>query len=983
MRNPLNHDGLFPMNPIPSIQLAAALDLIEQPACACDGEGLILACNSALCRMLGEPALGGQNLLPYFCSGWRDSAADQLRRAPYATRQQLPWHSTLNGVQGEMTVHIVLKALPGNQGATLVFNDITMYHQDEIALRRTLLEQQAILENAAVGILFAKSNNIQECNIRTAEMFGYTRGQLIGQDSEILFPTPESCRQLRDASTPLLKAGHAYRTEIELRHQDNTLFWCRLYGKAIDPWHTDDGTIWIMEDITEAREAQQLLQHTLMEVEAIMTNASVGISFTKNRRITRYNRRFGELLGFNGNSGLGVHGSTVYPSMEEYEKLGAQAGPLLSAGLPFQTETLMRRQDNTTLWAQLIGYVVNPKDPSAGTIWIVEDRTEHKQAEETLKNALLENQAILESAVIGISVVERGANLRCNRKMEELFGYAPGEIEGVPVHSFYPDHAQWEQARQDTVRDFSAGLVHTTEQRLMRKDGAVFWARLTGRPFDLSRPKGRSVWLVDDITQRRAAAQAVERARDDLEIRVLERTAELAGANAKLQAEIIERRQVEARIHHMAYHDSLTGLPNRSLLTDRLELGVQMTRQSARRMAILFIDLDRFKTINDSLGHLIGDRLLQEVGKRLTRAVRGSDTVSRLGGDEFVVLVPELNQALEAGLVAQKIIDALAEPFLIEEREMHISPSIGICLCPDDGSDAETLMRHADTAMYQAKAQGRNNWQYFTPQMNLAASHHFEIDNALRGALLRNEFVLFYQPIMDLATRQLEAMEVLLRWQRPEHGLVGPDQFIPIIEENGLIVPIGEWVIRQACQQSIAWQQLGLPAIPLAINLSPRQFLHRSLIESIRTILQQTGMPPSLLEFEITETALMHHGEQTLEILRQINQMGIRLSIDDFGTGYSSLAYLKRFPVKKLKIDRAFIKDLEHSSDDRAIVSAIIALSNSLQLQVVAEGVETEAQYSLLQNSGANFAQGFLFSRPVPADKAQAFLLATSMALQM
>lgn len=958
----------------PNSVIAAALDLIEQPACACDGDGLLLAGNPALCHLLGVDEMRGQNLLAFFGNDCRENARNQLRDAPLARSRQLPWQGTLFGPQGEMTVQISFKALPDRHGATLVFNDISAYHQGEIALRRTLLEQQAILENAAVGILFTKSYTIQECNIRSAEMFGYTRKELLGQNSMILFSSEASCLQLRETSTQLLGAGQAYRTEIELRHKDDTLFWCRLYGKAVDPLHTDDGTIWIMEDITEARQAQQLLQTTLLEVEAIMTNASVGISFTKNRRITRYNRRFGELLGFDGDAGLGVLGSTVYPSQEAYEQLGAQAGPLLSAGKPFQTETRMRRQDDTTLWAQLIGYVINPKDPSQGTIWIVEDRTEHKLAEETLKNALLENQAILESAVIGISVVEHGANLRCNRKMEELFGFAPGEIEGVTVRSFYPDPLQWQQARQETVDDFGSGRVHTTEQRLVRKDGATFWARLTGRPFDLSQPSGRSVWLVDDITQRRAAAQAIERSRDELEQRVTERTAELAGANAKLQAEITERRQAEARVHQMAYHDSLTGLPNRALLTERLELAVRSANLSARKMAVLFIDLDRFKTINDSLGHMMGDKLLQEVSKRLTHAVRASDTVARLGGDEFVVLATDLNLALEAGLVAQKIIDVLAEPFLIDVREMHISPSIGICLCPDDGNDAESLMRHADTAMYQAKAHGRNNWQFFTPQMNQAASHHFEIDNALRGALARNEFVLFYQPIMDLRTRKLESMEVLLRWQRPDHGLVGPDQFIPVIEENGLIVPIGEWVIRQACQQSIAWQQQGLTAVPLAINLSPRQFLHRSLIESIGAILTETGMQASLLEFELTETALMQHGDQPLEILNQINQMGIHLSIDDFGTGYSSLAYLKRFPVNKLKIDRAFIKDLEHSSDDRAIVSAIIALSSSLQLQVVAEGVETEAQYSLLQSSGAQFAQGFLFSRPVPAEQAQTFL---------
>lgn len=955
--------------------LAAALDLIEQPACACDMNGQILAANQALCRMLGQIDLIGKSLLPFFSSAWRPNAADQLRRSPHSTGVLPPWQSTLSQGTTEITVQISLKALPEAGASTLVFNDITVYHQDEIALRKTLLEQQAILENAAVGILFSKFGMIQECNIRLAQMLGYERSQLIGQDSMMLYPGPAACQQLRDASGPLLRAGHAYRTELEFRHSSGNLFWCRVYGKAVDPWHTDDGTIWIIEDITEARQAQDLLKRTLMEVEAIMTNASVGVSFTKNRCITRYNRRFAEMFGFIGDDGVGMPGVTIYPSQEDYEKLGRQAGPLLSAGKPFQTEALLQRRDKSTLWAQLIGYVVNPQDPSQGTIWLVEDRTEHKRAEQDLRDALLENQAILESAVIGISVVERGANLRCNRKMEELFGYQPGEIEGVLVNSFYPDQATWEAARLATQRDFSAGHVHTSEQHLLRKDGQSFWARLTGRPFDLSQPKGRSVWLVDDITTSREAAQAILRARDELERRVQIRTAELAGANEKLKAEVEERRQVEARIHHMAYHDSLTGLPNRSLLIERLEQGVFTAQKNEHLLAVMFIDLDRFKTINDSLGHLIGDVLLQEVSIRLSNAVESKDTVSRLGGDEFVVLTPALNDSQQAAVMAQKIIDALAEPFWIEQRQLHITPSIGICICPYDGVDVESLMRHADTAMYQAKAQGRNTFQFFTPQMNLTASRQFEIDNALRGSLARNEFVLYFQPIINLAERQIIGMEVLLRWQRPGTGLVAPDQFIPIIEENGLIVPIGEWVIRQACLQSVAWQQQGLSVLPLAINLSPRQFMHGNLINSIAAILQETGMPAHLLEFEITETALMQHGEHTLEILRQINQMGIRLSIDDFGTGYSSLAYLKRFPVKKLKIDRTFIKDLEHSSDDRAIVAAVIALSSSLQLQVVAEGVETEEQYQLLRQSGAQFAQGFLFSRPQPAERIEQMLI--------
>lgn len=348
--------------------------------------------------------------------------------------------------------------------------------------------------------------------------------------------------------------------------------------------------------------------------------------------------------------------------------------------------------------------------------------------------------------------------------------------------------------------------------------------------------------------------------------------------------------------------------------------------------------------------------------------------MARLGGDEFVVLVPGIRGPEECTQVAEKIIEALDAPFPFDGRLLHITPSIGICVYPDDGGDVETLMRHADAAMYHAKANGRNNYQYFTQRMNLAAAQHFELESSLRGALANEEFELYYQPIIDIGTRRVHAMEVLLRWRRPEHGLVLPDHFIPIIEENGSIVAVGEWVMRRACEQSMAWQRAGLPPIPLAVNLSPRQFMSRGLIESIARVLAETAIDPALIEFEITETALMQHGDQTLEILDRINSMGIRLSIDDFGTGYSSLAYLKRFPVKKIKIDRAFIKDLEASAEDRAIVGAIIALSNSLQLKVVAEGVETEGQFALLQGYGCQYAQGYLFAQPGPHDVAALIL---------
>ncbi|HEY5798699.1 MAG TPA: bifunctional diguanylate cyclase/phosphodiesterase [Burkholderiaceae bacterium] len=958
------------------------MQLIGLPACACDVGGAIIAANAELALWLGKDAqqLQGQEIGQFLADATRGEDLVRLGLASEPHRPQNSWLSALLGRSGILiSVQICAKPLGWRAGSLLVFTDITRSQRDETALRKTLLEQSALMDNAAVGIIFSKPGMIQECNLRAAEMMGCSREEILGRSTRHLFPTDEDYIRFFEKASPLLRAGQPYRAETQLMRKDGELFWCSLYGNAIDPLHPDEGTIWIADDVTESRRDQLALRQTMIEVEAIMTNASISILFTKNRQITRYNRGFAEMFGYGPEEALGMPGAALYPGADEYARVGSLAFPLLSVGRQFQTETEMQRKDGSRLWAQLIGYVVNPEDTAAGTIWIIEDRTEHKAANETLRNALLENQAILDSAVLGIAVVENGHTLRCNRQMEVLFGYDPGEVDGLSIQSLYSNFDDWNAARIATANDFSAGRVHMDERLLIRKDGTKFWARLSGRPFDLSQPKGRSVWLLDDVTARREAAEAVLRARDELEVRVHERTAALAGANLKLQAEIGERHQAEARIQHMAYHDSLTGLPNRSLLTDRLDRAILDSQRGLRRLAVMFLDLDRFKTINDSLGHVIGDHLLKEVAVRLSNAVRASDTVSRLGGDEFVILLTNLETADEAAPVAQKIIDALALPIDLEGRQLHITPSIGICVFPDDGRDAETLMRNADAAMYHAKASGRNNYQFFTERLNQIAKQHFELETSLRGALARDEFELHFQPIMDIATRTLRSMEVLLRWRRPGKGLVGPNDFIPIIEENGLIVPVGEWVMRRACEQNMEWRRQGYETVPLAVNLSPRQFLHRGLVASVRNTLALTGIDPSMLEFEITETALMEHGEQTLSILNQMNRMGIRLSIDDFGTGYSSLAYLKRFPVKKIKIDRAFIKDLEHSSDDRAIVAAIVALSDSLQLSVVAEGVETQAQFELLHQSGCQLAQGYLFSRPVPAEDARYFLQASQI----
>ncbi|MGF6274215.1 diguanylate cyclase (GGDEF)-like protein/PAS domain S-box-containing protein [Massilia sp. UYP11] len=866
-------------------------------------------------------------------------------------------------MDGFSNLHLVDVADAGDADAALT---------DLAALRRMVREQRAVFENAPVGIAVTQPDQIRSFNPRLGEMFGFGQDEVGSIAPAEVCLSPEDYEGLmREAFAVLAKGGLFEKSEQQFRRRDGAIFWARLRGCAVEPGNRAAGTIWIVEDVTEARQAMN-------EVQAIMTNASIGIMFTRNRVIRRANPAFCQMFGYAEDEPVGLSTRMIYPDEAAYRQLGAEAYPELAQGRPFTTSRTLVRKCGTPAWVQMIGYQVNAKDPDKGTIWMLEDRTRERSDEQSLREALMENRAILDNAVLGIAVVEGGRTLHCNRKMEELFGAPPGGMDGFAVRALYPDEASWARARALSGRQFALGQAHMAEHEMVRRDGSRFWARLSGRLFDLAQAGGRSVWLVDDVTAQREAADAILRARDELEVRVAERTAELAGANALLQEEINERRQAEARVHHMAYHDSLTGLPNRAMLSERLDAAMRVVVSGDAphpgvKLALMFIDLDRFKNINDTLGHMVGDQLLRDVALRLVTAVRPRDLVARLGGDEFVVLMPDIAGADDAAAVADRIIAALSEACQIDGHCLHISPSIGICLYPDDGLDVETLMRHADAAMYQAKAAGRNNYQFFTERMNLAAARHFELESSLRGALAREEFVLYFQPIVCTETRRPSALEVLLRWRRGG-VLVGPDEFIPILEENGMIMEVGEWVIRSACVQVMQWQREGLDVVPLAINLSARQFKHQGLVDSIRAIVDETGIAPGLVEFEITETALMQHGGQTLDILRQINAMGMRLSIDDFGTGYSSLAYLKRFPVRKIKIDRAFVRELEVSTEDRAIVAAVMALAGSLQLAVVAEGVETEGQYALLRSFGCQYAQGYLFARPLPAEQVAGLL---------
>ncbi|MGB4064826.1 MAG: EAL domain-containing protein [Azonexus sp.] len=544
--------------------------------------------------------------------------------------------------------------------------------------------------------------------------------------------------------------------------------------------------------------------------------------------------------------------------------------------------------------------------------------------------ALTEREAMfrttMEAAQVGIFVLQDQCFKYVNPYLTRLFGYSAEEMVGrmgpldvvVPeLHAFVIDQMQ---AR-------AAGTSgHHYEITAVRKDGSAFPAMIFGSPsvFD-GRPA--SVGTLLDISSQKAAEQ---------------------------------------RIRELADYDVLTGLPNRRLLRERFVQLLAAAERDKTEIAVIFLDLDHFKRVNDSLGHSVGDELLVEVARRLDSVVRRIDTLARLGGDEFIFAMPGFHTAAAAD-VARRLIDVFSRPFEVAGHELTVTPSLGISIYPHDGQDLETLLKNADTAMYRAKDIGRNTFQFYATEMNTATLDRLLMESNLRRALAQNEFVLQYQPLVNLRTGMVIGVEALIRWQHPELGTIMPDSFIHVAEETGLINPIGDWVLCEACRQAKVWCDEGLPSLVMAVNVAPVQFRQPGFVEMVAGALASSGLDASLLELELTERTVMHDADINLGTLSALHRMGVELSLDDFGTGYSSLAYLKRFPVGKLKIDRSFVNDLETDPDDWAIASTIVSMGRSLRMTVLAEGVETGEQLAQLRKMGCDMAQGYYFSRPTSA----------------
>ena len=557
-----------------------------------------------------------------------------------------------------------------------------------------------------------------------------------------------------------------------------------------------------------------------------------------------------------------------------------------------------------------------------GAFVLINNITRHRAAEQAIRDSEERLRKFSEATSEGIVFIENGIIVDCNEACSRMFRIPSNELIGRANMDFVAP-----ESVEAVTNNIRAGFERPYEVTLVRADGTHFIADVVGK---------------DIVSGGRTLRMTAMR-------------------------DISDRKQAEARIQFLAHHDILTHLPNRALLMDRLQILLASARRQNSMIGVLFIDLDNFKTINDSLGHFAGDELLKRVAGRLQSCLRGADMVGRLGGDEFVVVITDLSTADDIAPVAEKIAEAISEPFSLEEQILSVSGSIGISVFPRDGETPDTLIRNADAAMYLAKDRGRSNYQYFTPSLNKSAFQAMAMESGIRKAIKQVEFLLHYQPEVVAKTGEISVVEALIRWKHPELGLLGPDQFISVAEHRGLIMPIGRWVINEAIRQARVWADAGIK-VPIAVNLSAVQFKQKDLVEDIAARLREHGVSGEMLELELTESLFMEDVNAMSRILHQLKDLGITLAVDDFGTGYSSLSYLKRYPIDKIKIDRSFIRDVPVDADDVAITLAIISLATSLELKVVGEGVETQTQRTFLEDNRCELLQGFLISQPLPPD---------------
>jgi diguanylate cyclase (GGDEF)-like protein/PAS domain S-box-containing protein len=691
----------------------------------------------------------------------------------------------------------------------------------------------------------------------------------------------------------------------------------------------------------QRKEAEQALRLSEERFRITVSQASVGITMTSlDLRYLMVNDRYCEIMGYTREELLALGVKDVVKPGDLDEALSFRRRLLAGEAESYDREKQLLRKDRSLVWVNLSSSLVRgERGEPKYYISVIQDISDRKRAELALRES--EEKFLQLSSnipqVFWISDASMRETIYISAACQQMLGVPVDDLKARPRRLVRAVHRE-DRARVYHARKSAAQGQYDEIYRVVRPDGTVRWVQ--DRAFPVRDGDG-----------------------------VVRRVAGIA-------EDITHRKEAEEKLVYLAHYDALTGLPNRNMFHERLVDAMAQARRRNKLVAVMFLDLDRFKVTNDTLGHSAGDELLIQVARRLADRVRIGDTVGRFGGDEFGLILADLRSIEDARSVAEKMMAAFEAPFLLEHSEVYVTGSIGISVYPADNDDVGSLMKNADAAMYRAKEAGRNNFQFYTAEMNARALHRLEMENSLRRALERREFIFHYQPKVELATGRITGVEALLRWQRPGHGMVQPVEFVPLLEDSGLIISIGEWLLHEACLQLKTWERAGIAPVPIAINLSARQFASRDLGGSIQRVLEHHGIPPALLQLELTESSLMTNNEDVVQMLRYLKSLGLHLSIDDFGTGYSSLAYLQLFPIDALKIDRSFVSDIRSELDDATIIRAVIGMAHSLGLKVVAEGVENEAQLTFLAENGCDEIQGYYYSPPLSAEECAALLLA-------
>jgi diguanylate cyclase (GGDEF)-like protein/PAS domain S-box-containing protein len=694
--------------------------------------------------------------------------------------------------------------------------------------------------------------------------------------------------------------------------------------------------------VIDSKTIREALQRSEARFRAISDASPLGIFVSDTGGSCIYtNAAYQRISGLSFKQTLGTRWSmAIHP--EDRQRVIDSWRTAAQRDAPFRAEFRFQRQDGSVVWTRVNSAVMHDGMMPRGHVQTVEDVTERKltefglrRAEEELFQEKERAQVTLNS--IGDAVLctdTQGSVTYLNKVAETMTGWSGEEALGRPFSEVFR-----------IINGETRERAVNPAQRALTEDTIVGLA-------------------ADCVLVRRDGTEA---AIEDSAAPIHDRNGNVSGAVIVFH-DVSQSRAMASKMEHQAKHDFLTGLPNRAQLMERLSQAIGLARRHDKQVALMFLDLDNFKHVNDTLGHAIGDRLLQSVSERLQKNVRSTDMVCRHGGDEFVILLDEIENPQGAELVAETLITAFSDPHVIDGEELDVTLSIGISVYPDDGDSEDTLISSADTAMFHAKAGGRNIYQFYSTDMNINLTHRLAVQNRLHRALRESEFKLYYQPQINLVTGAITGAEALIRWQDPELGLIYPDQFIAIAEECRLIVTIGRWALREACRQVRSWQTAGLHIVPVTVNVSAMEFRQAGFLDSVTQILRETGLAPAMLELELTETMLMHDAESSASVLSALKNMGVRLAIDDFGTGYSSLSYLKRFPIDTLKIDQSFVRDIIKDSDGATIVAAVIGLGKNLKQRVIAEGVETSEQLAFLRDQNCEEGQGFHFCHAVPAD---------------